>query len=63
MGFHCNDTYNLSEKYLESSNSQDENTPIVDLSFGHARVLHWEMLYKKMPSRGKFEWVKDLSFM
>ena len=63
MGFHCDNTYSLSGKYLECSNSQIENTPIVIVSFGNDRVLHWEKLNYKKSSKGKMEWVKDFSFM
>ena len=63
MGFHYDNTYNVRGKYLECSNSQIEKTPVVIVSFGHARVLHWEILHTNKSSTGKLEWVKDLSFM
>ena len=63
MGFHCDNTYNLSRKYLKCSNSQPENIPIVIVSFCHTRILYWEKSHSNMSSKGKFEWVKDLSFM
>ena len=33
------------------------------VSFGHARVLRLGKFHCKMSSKGKFEWVKDLSLM
>ena len=62
MGFHCDNTYNIRGKYMERANSQIENTPIVIVSFGHARLLHWERLYSNVSPKGKHEQLKDLSF-
>ena len=42
MGFHCDNTFNLSGKYLECSSSQIRKTPIVIVSFGNDKVLHWK---------------------
>ena len=62
MGFHCDNTYNRRGKYMECSNSQIENTPIVIVSFGETRVLNFERLYSNKSSKGKHEWLKDESF-
>ena len=48
---------------MECSNSQIENTPIVIVSFGHSRVLHWEKIYSQKSINEKSEWLKDESFM
>ena len=62
MGFHCNNTYNLQGEYSKYANSQVENTPIVIVSFGDERVLHWERVERKMNNKGKIGWGKDNSF-
>ena len=54
MGFHCDNKYNVRGKY-KCPNSQIENTPIVIVSFGHARVLHWGKLHSKMSLKRKLE--------
>ena len=62
MGFYCVNKYNLQGKYSKCSNSQDDNTQIVIVSFGDERVLHWERLERKMNSKGKIGWNIDISF-
>ena len=56
MGFHCDNTYSLSGKYMRCSNSQIEKTPIVIVSFGNDRVMHWEKLNAKNHPKEKWNW-------
>ena len=63
MGFHYDNTYNVQGKYPKYANSQVENTPIVIVSFGDERVLHWERVEGKINNKGKIGWSKDNSFI
>ena len=63
MCFHCDNIYNRRGKYMECANSQIENTPIIIVSFGHTRVLHWEKLYSNASPKGKHEWLNDNTFI
>ena len=59
MGFYCDNTYSLQGQYSKYTNSQVENTPIVIVSFGDKRVLHWERLDRKINNKGKIGWSKE----
>ena len=63
MGFHCNNTYNVQDKYSKCASSQVENTPIVIVSFGDMRVLDWERLERKIDNKVNIGWSKDKSYV
>ena len=44
MGFQCDNTYSLNGIYSKCGNSQLENTPVVIVSFGESRTLHFQKM-------------------
>ena len=46
MGYHCDNTYTLNGIYSKCANSQLENTPIIIVSFGESRTLHFQKIIK-----------------
>ena len=54
--------YNNEGKFLKKSNSQIENTPIVIVTYGESRRLHWRRMKRIIKFNGKYEWILDTSW-
>ena len=63
MGFHCDNTYSLNGIYSKCGNSQIENTPIVIVSFGESRSLHFRKMSFTQTDKTSKKWSKDPQFI
>ena len=63
MGFHCDNTYSINGVYSKCANSQVENTPVVIVSFGESRTLHFEKMELTPTNTPSTKWSKNSNFV
>ena len=59
MGWHCDSKYSISGKFLEKSNGQAFNTPVVIFTVGARRFLYWRRRWKQRSEKGYNRWAID----
>ena len=59
MGWHCDSKFSLSGKFMENSNGQLINTPVVISTIGKGRYLKWRKRYTILKQTGRLSWDCD----
>ena len=56
MGWHCDSKYSKKGSFLQNSNTQLINSPVIIFTIGTSRILKWSKQYLRLNSKGSPIW-------